>query len=37
VYTRPGAQEMVVRYYAAEDMGAAELQPPFMGMGPPPK
>jgi NADP-dependent 3-hydroxy acid dehydrogenase YdfG len=32
VYTRPGAQEMVVRYYAAEDMGAAELQPPFMGM-----
>ena len=24
VYTRPGAREMVVAYYAAEDMGAAE-------------
>jgi NADP-dependent 3-hydroxy acid dehydrogenase YdfG len=31
VYTRPGAREMVVAYYAAEDMGAAESKPPFMG------
>jgi NAD(P)-dependent dehydrogenase (short-subunit alcohol dehydrogenase family) len=31
VYTRPGMREMVVRYYAAEDMAAAEAQPP----GPP--
>jgi NADP-dependent 3-hydroxy acid dehydrogenase YdfG len=30
VYTRPGAQAMVVAYYAAEDMGHAETQPPFM-------
>lgn len=30
VYTRHGAQEMVVGYYAAEDMGAAEQQPPFV-------
>jgi len=29
VYTRPGAQQMVVGYYAAEDMGLAEQQPPF--------
>lgn len=29
VYTRPGAQGMVVAYYAAEDMGQAEQQPPF--------
>ena len=29
VYTRPEAQGMIVRYYAAEDMGAAETQPPF--------
>lgn len=36
VYTRPGAQDMVVRYYAAEDMGAAEKQPPFV-FGAPPK
>jgi NADP-dependent 3-hydroxy acid dehydrogenase YdfG len=28
VYTRPGAQQMVVAYYAAEDMGLAEQQPP---------
>jgi len=31
VYTRPGAQQMIVGYYAAEDMGAAEE-----GFGPPP-
>lgn len=30
VYTRPGAQQLVAAYYAAEDMGAAELQPPFV-------
>jgi NADP-dependent 3-hydroxy acid dehydrogenase YdfG len=30
VYTRPGAQAMVAAYYAAKDMGLAELQPPFM-------
>ncbi|MGZ3419715.1 MAG: SDR family oxidoreductase [Polyangiales bacterium] len=30
VYTRPGAQQMIVAYYAAEDMGLAEQQPPFM-------
>jgi NAD(P)-dependent dehydrogenase (short-subunit alcohol dehydrogenase family) len=30
VYTRPAARAMVVAYYAAEDMGAAEKQPPFM-------
>jgi NADP-dependent 3-hydroxy acid dehydrogenase YdfG len=29
VYTREGAQQMVVAYYAAEDMGAAEAKPPF--------
>jgi len=29
VYTRQGAQQMVVNYYAAEDMGQAEQQPPF--------
>jgi short-subunit dehydrogenase len=29
VYTREGAQQMVVSYYAAPDMGAAEQQPPF--------
>ena len=29
VYTRDGAQQMVVAYYAAEDMGAAEKRPPF--------
>jgi NADP-dependent 3-hydroxy acid dehydrogenase YdfG len=34
VYTRPGAQQMVVAYYAAPDMGAAEQQPPF-GFAPP--
>ncbi len=34
VYTRPGAQKMVVDYYAAEDMGLAESRPPFMN---PPK
>lgn len=30
VYTRPSAREMVVAYYAAEDMGQAETRPPFM-------
>jgi NADP-dependent 3-hydroxy acid dehydrogenase YdfG len=29
VYTRPEAQSLVVKYYAAEDMGQAEQQPPF--------
>lgn len=29
VYTRPGARELVAAYYAAQDMGAAERQPPF--------
>lgn len=29
-YTRPGAREMVAAYFAAEDMGAAEDQPPFV-------
>lgn len=35
VYTRPGAQQMVVAYYAAEDMGLAEQQPPFFSPGGP--
>jgi NADP-dependent 3-hydroxy acid dehydrogenase YdfG len=34
VYTRPGAQQLVVRYYAAEDMARAEQSPPF-GRQPP--
>lgn len=29
VYTRPGAQQAVAGYFAAEDMGEAELRPPF--------
>jgi len=29
VYTRPGAQSMVVAYYSHEDMGQAEREPPF--------
>jgi len=29
VYTRPGAREAVARYYAAEDMAAAERDPGF--------
>lgn len=29
VYTRPGAQQMVVAYFAHEDMGQAEREPPF--------
>ncbi len=33
VYTRPGAQEMVARYFAAPDMGQAERQPPFVRPG----
>ncbi len=28
-YTRPGARELVAGYYAADDMGARERQPPF--------
>ncbi|MCJ7440816.1 MAG: SDR family oxidoreductase [Thermoanaerobaculaceae bacterium] len=35
VYTRPGAQQMVVAYYAADDMGLAEQQPPFVPARPP--
>jgi NAD(P)-dependent dehydrogenase (short-subunit alcohol dehydrogenase family) len=35
VYTRPGAQQMVSAYYAARDMGLAELQPPFFAAGAP--
>lgn len=30
VYTRPGAREMIVAYYSADDMGEAERRPPFM-------
>ena len=30
VYTRPGAQKLVVDYFAAEDMGEAEKKPPFI-------
>ncbi len=30
VYTRDGAQTMVVNYYSAPDMGEAEQKPPFM-------
>lgn len=37
VYTRPGAQQVVVGYYAAEDMAAAERQPPFFTTPPPPR
>ncbi len=29
VYTRPGAQQTVAAYFAARDMGLAELAPPF--------
>ena len=29
VYTRPGAEQMIIGYYSAEDMGHAETQPPF--------
>lgn len=36
VYTRPQYREVVARYYAAEDMGAVERQPPFV-QGPPKK
>lgn len=35
VYTRPGAREMVASYYAAEDLGALETQPPFVMPLPP--
>jgi NADP-dependent 3-hydroxy acid dehydrogenase YdfG len=37
VYTRPGMQQMVAGYFAAKDMGLAELQPPFMTANPAPK
>lgn len=30
VYTRPGVQQMIAAYYAADDMGAVESQPPFL-------
>lgn len=30
VYTRPGMRELAVNYYGAEDIGAAERQPPFV-------
>jgi NADP-dependent 3-hydroxy acid dehydrogenase YdfG len=30
VYTRPGAQQMVVGYFSAEDMAAVESGPPFV-------
>lgn len=30
VYTRPGAEQVVVAYYAAADMGEAEQKPPFV-------
>ncbi len=30
VYTRDGAQKLVVDYYSAADMGDAEMRPPFM-------
>jgi len=30
VYTLPGARQMIVGYYSAEDMGLAEQQPPFV-------
>jgi NAD(P)-dependent dehydrogenase (short-subunit alcohol dehydrogenase family) len=35
VYTRSGAQPLVVDYYAADDMGQREQQPPFVPAGPP--
>jgi NADP-dependent 3-hydroxy acid dehydrogenase YdfG len=34
VYTRPGARELIARYFAAEDMGAAEAAIPGLA-GPP--
>jgi NAD(P)-dependent dehydrogenase (short-subunit alcohol dehydrogenase family) len=34
VYTHPGAQQLVVAYFAAEDMGRAEQEPPFAAAGP---
>jgi NAD(P)-dependent dehydrogenase (short-subunit alcohol dehydrogenase family) len=30
VYTQPGHRQMVVDYFAAEDMGDAESRPPFL-------
>jgi NADP-dependent 3-hydroxy acid dehydrogenase YdfG len=35
VYTRPGAQKMVLDYLGAEDLGTAEQGPPFMPVRPP--
>lgn len=33
VYTRPGYQDMIVGYYAAEDMAEVESRPPFVATG----
>jgi NADP-dependent 3-hydroxy acid dehydrogenase YdfG len=30
IYTRPGARELVARYYSAEDLDEVERQPPFV-------
>jgi NADP-dependent 3-hydroxy acid dehydrogenase YdfG len=35
VYTRPGAQQVVVAYYSAQDIAQAEQQPPFAVPQPP--
>lgn len=37
VYTRPGAQQLITGYYAAEDMGQREQEPPFVPAGAPPR
>src|SRR5207245_2015697 len=34
VYTRPGFQQQVVDYFAAEDLAAVESRPPFMAVRP---
>jgi len=34
VYTRPGLQQQVVNYFAAEDLLAAESSPPFVRVRP---
>lgn len=34
VYTRPGARDLVVAYFAAEDMAEAERRPPFTAFAP---
>jgi NAD(P)-dependent dehydrogenase (short-subunit alcohol dehydrogenase family) len=33
VYTRPAARQMIVDYYAADDMGKREQEPPFVPQG----